>query len=147
MRKLFLALVLIAAMMIAGAPASAGQVVFMTGHVQNVGWSAPSFDEVGVAGGGLRLEAVQFTDPSIIARGHVQNIGWQAPTTDLVGTTGRSLRLEAVQLTPRFEGWRVWCQAYVQGIGWMPPVADGATCGTTGRSLRLEAVRIWMEST
>lgn len=32
--------------------------------------------------------------------------------------------------------------AHVEGLGWVPPVSDGATAGTTGRSLDLQAVRL-----
>ena len=118
--------------------------VWAVGHVQNVGWQAPSWVEIGTTGRSLRLEAIQLVDPVADIRGHVQNIGWQAWTVSgVVGTTGQSLRLEAIQVQGRFA--KVWCQAHVQNIGWMEPVSDGQVCGTTGQSLRLEAVRLWTE--
>lgn len=144
------ALAVLATLTLAGAPSAAAdrEGVWLTGHVQNVGWQAPSNVEIGTTGRALRLEAIQLVDPVATVRGHVQNIGWQGWTdTGVVGTTGKSLRLEAVQLSARHEGWKVVCQAHVQNLGWMEPVSDGQTCGTTGRSLRLEAVRVWMVPT
>ena len=127
-----------------GAAAASRTGVWAVGHVQNVGWQAPSNVEIGTTGRSLRLEAIQFVDPVAEIRGHVQNVGWQAWTVSgVVGTTGRSLRLEAIQVQGRNA--KVWCQAHVQNIGWLPPVSDGQVCGTTGQSLRLEAVRLWTE--
>ena len=141
------AIVILAALTLVGAPyAAASPVVWYSAHVQDAGWLDPVYDgEVaGTTGQARRLEALSFTDPSIVAQGHVQDIGWMPESDTQVGTTGRSLRLEAVQLSARHEGWTVICQAHVQNLGWLPQVGDGQTCGTTGRSLRLEAVRIWM---
>lgn len=144
------ALIVLATLTLVGAPsAAASPVVWYSAHVQDAGWLDPVYDgEVaGTTGQARRLEALQFTDPSIIAQGHVQDIGWMPESSTRVGTTGKSLRLEAVRLSARTEGWKVTCQAHVQSIGWMPTVGDGQTCGTTGRALRLEAVRIWMTPT
>ena len=128
-----------------GAPSSAASpVVWVSAHVQDTGWldPVPDGEVAGTTGQARRLEALQFTDPSIIAQGHVQNIGWMPESDVQVGTTGRSLRLEAVQLSARHEGWEVICQAHVENLGWLPPVGDGEVCGTTGQSLRLEAVML-----
>ena len=144
------ALIVLAALTVVGAPsAAASPVVWYSAHVQDAGWLDPVYDgEVaGTTGQARRLEALSFTDPSIVARGHVQNLGWMPESYVQVGTTGRSLRLEAVQLSARHEGWEVICQAHVQNLGWLPQVGNGQTCGTTGRSLRLEAVRVWMVQT
>ena len=141
------ALIVLATLTLVGAPsAAASPVVWYSAHVQDAGWLDPVYDgEVaGTTGQARRLEALSFTDPSIVARGHVQNLGWMPESDTQVGTTGRSLRLEAVRLSSRFEGWRVVCQAHVQNLGWLTPVGDGEVCGTTGLSLRLEAVSIWM---
>ena len=151
-RTWFIAAVVIvlATLILVGAPsAAASPVVWYSAHVQDAGWLDPVYDgEVaGTTGQARRLEALSFTDPSIVAQGHVQNLGWMPESDTQVGTTGRSLRLEAVQLSARHEGWEVICQAHVQNLGWLPQVGDGQTCGTTGRSLRLEAVRVWMVPT
>ena len=147
---LIVALIVLATLTLVGAPsAAASPVVWYSAHVQDAGWLDPVYDgEVaGTTGQARRLEALSFTDPSIVAQGHVQNLGWMPESDTQVGTTGRSLRLEAVQLSARHEGWEVICQAHVQNLGWLPQVGDGQTCGTTGRSLRLEAVRVWMVQT
>ncbi|MCE5288072.1 MAG: metallophosphoesterase [Nocardiaceae bacterium] len=142
--------VALTALTLVGAPSSAASpVVWVSAHVQDTGWldPVPDGEVAGTTGQARQLEALQFTDPSIIAQGHVQDIGWMPESSTRVGTTGKSLRLEAVRLSARTEGWKVTCQAHVQNIGWMPTVGDGQTCGTTGRALRLEAVRIWMTPT
>jgi len=150
-RFLGLALVLAAAVTLLGAPAHAAT-SWLSGHVQNVGWTDARVQadgdrvaEVGTTGRSLRLEALRVNDSQsgLVMRGHVQNIGWGAESS-AVGTTGRSLRLEAVQVRSVQPGVVVHCQAHVQNLGWMPEVTDGATCGTTGRSLRMEAVRLWV---
>ena len=144
---IIVALIVLSMLTLVGAPsAAASPAVWYSAHVQDAGWLDPVYDgEVaGTTGQARRLEALSFTDPSIVARGHVQDLGWMPESDTQVGTTGRSLRLEAVRLSSRFEGWRVVCQAHVQNLGWLTPVGDGEVCGTTGLSLRLEAVSIWM---
>ena len=148
MRKtiIIITVTVLAALTLIGAPSAAAdrQGVWLTGHVQNLGWGDPNPDFVGTTGQSLRLEAIQLVDPVATVRGHVQNVGWQEWTdAGVVGTTGQSLRLEAIQVRGRFAP--VWCQAHVQNLGWLPPVRDGEVCGTTGRALRLEAVRLWTE--
>ena len=76
--------------------------VWAVGHVQNIGWQAPSNVEIGTTGRSLRLEAIQVQgrNAKVWCQAHVQNIGWMEPVSDgqVCGTTGRSLRLEAVRL-------------------------------------------------
>ena len=116
--------------------------VWAVGHVQNVGWQAPSNVEIGTTGRSLRLEALQLVDPVADIQGHVQNLGWGGWTqVGVVGTTGQSLRLEAIRIQGRF-GNHITCSAHVENLGWLPPVGDGEVCGTTGQSLRLEAVML-----
>ena len=146
MRKIIITAALLAALTLVSSPSAASnqEGVWLTGHVQNVGWQLPTNDVAGTTGQSLRLEAIQLVDPVATVRGHVQNVGWQEWTDmGVVGTTGQSLRLEAVQVKGRFAP--VWCQAHVQNLGWLPPVRDGEVCGTTGMALRLEAVRLWTE--
>ena len=146
MRKIIITAALLAALTLVSSPSAASnqEGVWLTGHVQNVGWQLSTNDVAGTTGQSLRLEAIQLVDPVATVRGHVQNVGWQEWTDmGVVGTTGQSLRLEAVQVKGRFAP--VWCQAHVQNLGWLPPVRDGEVCGTTGRALRLEAVRLWTE--
>lgn len=146
MRKIIITVAVLAALTLVGAPSTAAnqEGVWLTGHVQNVGWQLPTNDVAGTTGRSLRLEAIQLVDPVATVRGHVQNVGWQGWTDmGVVGTTGQSLRLEAIQVQGRFAP--VWCQAHVQNLGWLPPVRDGEVCGTTGQALRLEAVRLWTE--
>ena len=145
MRKIIITVAVLAALTLIGAPSAAAsnqEGVWLTGHVQNVGWQSSTNTVAGTTGRSLRLEAIQLVDPVASVRGHVQNVGWQGWTdTGVVGTTGKSLRLEAIQVKGRSAP--VWCQAHVQNLGWLPPVGDGEVCGTTGKSLRLEAVRLW----
>ena len=146
MRKIIITAALLAALTLVSSPSAASnqEGVWLTGHVQNVGWQLPTNDVAGTTGQSLRLEAIQLVDPVATVRGHVQNVGWQEWTdAGVVGTTGQSLRLEAIQVQGRFAP--VWCQAHVQNLGWLPPVRDGEVCGTTGMALRLEAVRLWTE--
>src|SRR5690606_21622638 len=113
-RILATALAALAALTILAAPAHAAPAtLWYTGHVQNAGWLQTVHDgaDAGTTGRSLRLEAITFTDPVVIARGHVQNLGWLPESGELVGTTGRSLRLEAVQVAARWPGWAVRCQA------------------------------------
>lgn len=121
------------------------------GHVQDIGWMAPTSGTIGTTGKSLRLEAVRIGGP-VTVQAHVQDIGWMQPVsmlgdgTPTAGTTGRALRLEAVRITllPTWAdaGSHVEYRCHVQDIGWMAWVRDGATCGTTGRSLRLEAMEV-----
>ena len=147
MRKIIIAVAVLAALTLIGAPsatASNQEGVWLTGHVQDTGWQLPTNTVAGTTGQSRRLEAIQLVDPVAMVRGHVQNRGWLDWTdAGVVGTTGQSLRLEAIQVRGRFAP--VWCQAHVQNLGWLPPVRDGEVCGTTGRALRLEAVRLWTE--
>ena len=146
MRKIIITVAVLAALSLIGAPSAAAdrEGVWLTGHVQNMGWQSSTNTVAGTTGRALRLEAIQLVDPVATVRGHVQNLGWLGWTdAGVVGTTGQSLRLEAIQVRGRFAP--VWCQAHVQDLGWLPPVRDGEVCGTTGRALRLEAVRLWTE--
>lgn len=145
-------LALLAALLLAAPVALADPMpVTGQGHVQNLGWMAPTSQTIGTTGRALRLEALRLSGPVYVTP-HVQNLGWLRPVDMLdgdgvyAGTTGRSLRLEAVKITmaPVWadSGGHVEYQCHVQDIGWMPWVRDGAVCGTTGRSLRLEAIRV-----
>ena len=145
-------LALLAAMLLAAPVALADPMpVTGQGHVQNLGWMAPTSQTIGTTGRSLRLEALRLSGPVYVTP-HVQGLGWLRPVDMLdgdgvyAGTTGRSLRLEAVKITmaPVWadSGGHVEYQCHVQDIGWMPWVRDGAVCGTTGRSLRLEAIRV-----
>ena len=55
----------LAALTLIGAPSAAAdrQGVWLTGHVQNLGWGDPNPDFVGTTGQSLRLEAIQLVDP------------------------------------------------------------------------------------
>ena len=104
MRKIIMTVAVLAALTLIGAPSAAAdrQGVWLTGHVQNLGWGDPSPDFVGATGQSLRLEAIQVKGrfAPVWCQAHVQNLGWLPPVRDgeVCGTTGRALRLEAVRL-------------------------------------------------
>jgi uncharacterized protein YjdB len=62
-----------------------------------------------------------------------------------VGTVGEGLRLEAVSIKlVGTDAWRfnVYYVAYVQNIGFMDYVSNGAWAGTRGLNLRMEGIRV-----
>lgn len=70
--------------------------------------------------------------------------GWLDPCpNDVVcGSTGSGLSLEAMRIfNPPISG-PICYQSFVQGLGWLPEVCDGALSGTQGQNVRMEAVRI-----
>lgn len=142
---------LVAALIAAPAAWAEPMPVTGAGHVQDIGWTAPTAGTIGTTGRALRLEAIRLSGP-VYVTAHVQNVGWMRTVNMLdgdgvyAGTTGRALRLEAirVEMAPVWAdgGGHIEYQCHVQNIGWMPWVRDGAVCGTTGKALRLEAVRV-----
>ena len=105
MRKtIIITVAVLAALTLIGAPSAAAdrQGVWLTGHVQNLGWGDPNPDFVGTTGQSLRLEAIQVRGrfAPVWCQAHVENLGWLPPVRDgeVCGTTGRALRLEAVRL-------------------------------------------------
>lgn len=122
------------------------------GHVQNIGWMAPTSGTIGTTGKALRLEAVRIPGP-LRVEAHVQNIGWM-PYVDMqapgayAGTTGKALRLEAVRIwfapywEPETTGTSIEYRCHIENIGWVAWVRNGEQCGTTGRSLRMEAIEL-----
>ena len=104
MRKIIITVAVLAAITLVGTPSAAAdrEGVWLTGHVQNLGWGDPNPDFVGTTGQSLRLEAIQVQGrfAPVWCQAHVQNLGWLPLVRDgeVCGTTGRALRLEAVRL-------------------------------------------------
>ena len=71
MRKIIITAALLAALTLVSSPSAASnrEGVWLTGHVQNVGWQLPTNDVAGTTGQSLRLEAIQLVDPVATVRG------------------------------------------------------------------------------
>lgn len=127
-------------------------------HVQNIGWTAWSYngEVAGTEGKSLRIEAVevqlvQKQEASVMGRAHVQDVGWTSPVRGdgpTLGLTGKSKRLEAFSLSldgvmcPEGDDSHIEYCAHVQNVGWQKFESDGANAGTVGKGLRIEAVKI-----
>ena len=123
--------------------------------MQDNGWLnwAHEGSEAGLAGQGLRVEALQVNlcqnlppNMGITYQAHIQEIGWMNWAYDgqIAGTTAENKRLEAVHLklinAPL--GYHVTYRVYIEGSGWSSLRTDGEIAGTTGQGKRIEAIQI-----
>lgn len=131
-------------------------------HSSNYGWLAWTHDgeTAGTTGLGLAVEAVQIElvekgsaafdstgtasieAPQTSLSAHVSEVGWTAPVGP-GGIAAAGNNVEAMKLTvsDSISGGVAYA-AYVQDLGWMPEVENGAAAGTTGRSKHVEAVKV-----
>lgn len=132
---------------------STGPSVFLTSHVQNVGWTRQIEGVAGTTGKGLRLEAftamLDGVSGGISYKSHVQNVGWmdQVSNGAISGTTGKAQRVEAASFVLTGEAaskYDVYYRAHVQDYGWLgwSKNGEGLGVGTQGLSKRMEALQI-----
>ena len=147
-----------------------GGITYKT-HVQNYGWlnNVSNGAISGITGERKRMEAIQINLTGDMAkhydvyyRVHAQSYGWLdwAKNGESAGTQGLSKRLEAIEIVLVEKGGaapgstnkplvsRSICCLFnpCTRLGWLTPVADGATSGTEGESKRLEAIKISLEN-
>ena len=132
---------------------STGASVFLTSHVQNIGWSRQVEGMAGSTGQGLRLEAftakLDGVSGDISYKSHVQNVGWMGQVSNgaVTGTTGKEQRIEAASFVlsgEAAEKYDVYYRAHVQNYGWLgwSKNGEGLGVGTQGLARRMEALQI-----
>jgi hypothetical protein len=124
-------------------------------YLQDRGWLNWASDgfEAGMAGDGLRVEALQVSLCSdrpgkmgVVYQAHVQEVGWMdwAYNGQVAGTVAENRRLEAlrIKLLDAPVGYNISYRVYVQDSGWTDWVFGGEIAGTTGQARRIEAIQI-----
>ncbi len=130
-----------------------GPAVYLTSHVQNIGWSGLVAGEAGSTGRGLRLEAftaqLDGVSGGITYNSHVQNVGWTSQVSNgaISGTAGKGLRIEAAGFKLTGEAankYDIYYRAHVQDLGWLgwAKNGEGLGAGTQGLSKIMEAIQV-----
>lgn len=133
--------------------------VEVSGHIANLGWERPVYDNkvAGTTGKGIGLQAYKVSALNGVASsGGIRytalvNNNWQDWKSDgaVSGTVGKGVALQAVKIELTGDAaakYDIYYRVHSANVGWLDWAKNGAPAGTQGYDRRAEALQVCLVS-